>query len=177
MADPLVTLSQLALWTQRAEAELEADPFATELITELSDYARFLAGRPDWVRIGFDDETTFEAPYDVRRAVLMAAKRTYKNPDGEVSNTVGPISSRILDQEAVTGAFTEAELAAIQGYNPGGAPDGLYVITTTRGDDPLPYDEILYVPDDHQINLIPDDSAYPSWDIPMFSPGDPGGEG
>ncbi len=174
MAGPLITTRELALWASREFSEVDSDPWAAEVVDKFSDYARFLGGI-DWA-----NPVTLEAevpvPFDVRMAVLVAAKRTYGNPDAEVHTSVGPISSRILDEVAIVGAFTEKELEAIQGYNPAGGPGGLWVQTLTRGEDPLPYAEVLYVVDDQQINMGLT-NAYPSWGIPMFNEGDPGGGG
>lgn len=175
MAGPLVTPRELALWSQRPEAEVVDDPWATEVVEKLSDYARFLGGT-DWsLEPATEDEVA--PPFDVRMAVLRAARTTYVNPDSEVQSSVGPIGSTILDAAALAGAFTEAEKATLQRHRPDGNPSGLWVQPTTRGEDPLPTAEVLYLPDDQQVNLTEDDSAWPSWEIPMFSPGDPGGEG
>jgi len=171
----LITSASLALWSQRDPDEVAADPWAAEVIREFSDYARFLAGHDEWTIDG-----DLAAPYDVRRAVLMAARRTYTNPDSEVQTGVGPISSRVLDEAALAGAFTESELTLIQGYNEddeqasGGF--GLWVLSTTRGDAPLATRERLCVPDNQQVNLETTNAA-PSWEFPLFAEGDPGGEG
>lgn len=174
MAGALITNRELALWSQRTEATVAADPWAEEVIEKFSDYARFKGGT-DW-SLAPALETEVLVPFDVRMAVLAAARRTYVNPDSEVSSTTGPISSRILDEAALAGAFTESELSAIQGYHPDGDPEGIWVMSTTKGADVLPTAEVLYLPDDQQINLDETDSAWPSWDIPMFSPGDPGSD-
>lgn len=171
MAGLLITNRELALWTGRDASEVARDPWAAEVIEKFSDYARFLSG-VDWARpVTIEGEV--DLPFDARMAILQACRRTYGNPDSEVQTSVGPISSRILDEAALAGAFTEAEMSKIQAYNPSGSPDSLWVLTTTRGIDPLPVAEVLFVSDDRQVNL----GLLDPWGIPMFSPGDPGGEG
>lgn len=177
MTDPIITPQQLALWSQQDPETVAADPWALEVIQVFSDYARFLAGRDgtqtDSTGATVEAWTASTAPYDVKLAVLMASRRTYTNPDSETSSTTGPISSTILTEAALAGAFTDTELATIKGYNVGGDPSGLWVLHTTRGDDPVPVDEVLYVSDDQQVGLA--DSADPrEWKIPLFNPLDPG---
>ncbi len=177
MAGPLITTRELALWTTRDPAVVAVDDWALEVIEKFSDYARFLGGHPWANPVTVEGETL--VPFDVRMAVLVACKRTYGNPDAEVATTVGPISSRILDEAAIVGAFTDKELEMIQDYNPKGAPSaggGLYTIPLTSGPEPLASTERLFVSDDQQINIDTTNAA-PSWDIPLFNPGDPGSEG
>lgn len=177
MASPLITTRELALWTTRDPEVVALDEWALEVIEKFSDYARFLGGQ-SWANpVTVEGEVL--VPFDVRMAVLVASKRTYGNPDAEVSTTVGPISSRILDEAAIVGAFTDKELEMIQGYHPDGAPSaggGLWVQPLTSAAEPLASTEVLFVPDDQQVNLS-STNVGPSWDIPMFNPGDPGSEG
>lgn len=175
MAGALITDRELALWSQTTEDVIAADDWAQELIAKFSDYARHLS-KVDWslAPVGADEVVP---SVDVRMAILAATRRTYVNPDSEKSTGIGPISSTILDSAALAGAFTESERALLESYNPDGDPAGLWVQPTTRGDFVLPVEEVLYVPDDSQVALTEADSAWPSWDIPLFNPGDPGGDG
>ena len=81
----LITFAELATWTQNDVAEVTADPFAQEVLDKVSGLVRFLAGQPEW-EIG-------STPFDARLVALVVAKRTYANPDQEVSSGVGPINS------------------------------------------------------------------------------------
>lgn len=158
MAD-LITARELALWTQSDEATVADDEWAIEVMSKVSQLAQFLGGHPEW--------TASTAPFDVRMVVIQVAKRTYANPDQEVSSNVGPIGSRVLDAAALLTNLTESERATLTKYNPAGDPDatggGLWVMSTAStyaG----PAEAVLYVPDD----------SLSDWYIPMFSPGDPG---
>lgn len=177
MAD-LLTLRELALWTQKDEDEVEADPFAAEVIDKVSQMAQFLGAHPDWSL----EPGVHSAPFDVRMVVLQVCKRTYENPRQIVQEGgIGPIGGdRVLDAAALLTSLTETERATLTKYNPDGDPDGsaggaeLFVITTTREDASTLREGVLYVSDSQQVGMTPDESVWPSWDIPMFSPGDPG---
>ena len=99
-------------------------------------------------------------------------------PFGCQSGNCGACKSRLYQGEVEMApysefALTEEERKTILGYRPGGGPDGLWVLTTTRGDD-LPVAEVLYLPDDQQVGLA--ESADPRpWMIPVFHEDDPGG--
>ena len=175
MAD-LITPAELALWTRTDLATVEADPLADEVMSKVSDLARFLGGHPEWT-YGEGPET--EAPFDVRMLVLKICKRTYSNLEQVVQEgNVGPIGGdRVLDVAALLTDLTETERKTLTKYNEAGDPDEiateLWVQPTTRGDLETQSAAILYMGDDQQINLAtsPDPRE---WMIPMFSPGDPG---
>jgi hypothetical protein len=174
MAD-LLTKNKLALWTQNEPAVVENDPFAAEVIDVVSQMAQFLGGHPEWSLV---PGLTY-APFDVQLVVLQVCKRTYGNPDQEVATGVGPISSRVLDVAAMLTDLTPSERETLTKYNPNGDPanpggNGLWVLHTTQGTENLLLETTLFVDDDQQINMTADESAYPSWSIPMFSPNDPG---
>lgn len=191
MAD-LLTPRELALWTSstvgKSEAEVTADPFATEVIDKVSQMAGFLGGHDGTKTDAAGDvipEWTLEpgdtlAPFDVRMVVLQVCKRAYENPKQVVQEgNVGPIGGdRVLDVAALLLDLTDSEREILTRYNYDGdpSPEGseVFVMETTRGDETTVIAARLYVSDDQQINMTEDQSAYPSWDIPMFSPGDPG---
>lgn len=191
MAD-LLTSRELALWTSstvgKTEAEVDADPFAQEVIDKVSQMACFLGGHdgtkvdlagepiPEWILTpGLE-----QAPFDVRMVVLQVCKRAYENPKQIVQEGgVGPIGGdRVLDVAALLLSLTESERNTLIKYNPDGDADEgqatLFTITTTRGDETTALSTILYVTDDQQVGMTPEESAYPDWMIPMFNPGDPG---
>jgi len=162
----LLTKNTLALWTQRDPAEVEVDPFAAEVIDKVSQLAQFLGGNPLWDLAGGANQ----APFDVQMVVLQVCKRTYGNPDQEVSSNVGPIGSRVLDVAALLMDLTDTERATLTKYNPEGDPntgDGqLHIVSIGR--DPISTlpDSVLFVPDD----------SLSDWYIPMFGLNDPGSE-
>lgn len=191
MAD-LLTPRELALWTSstvgKTEEEVEADPFALEVISKVSQLACFIGGHdgtktdaagvaiPEWIlEPGLD-----QAPFDVRLVVLQVCKRAYENPKQIVQEGgIGPIGGdRVLDAAALLLDLTESERATLAGYNPDGDSlndqGTLFTIPTTRGSETTALSTILYVTDDQQVGMTPDESAYPDWMIPMFNPGDPG---
>jgi len=184
----LLTTQELALWTRKDPVAVAADPFATEVIDKVSQLAQFLGGHdgtktnaageviPIWTLTTGPDQ----APFDVRMVVLQVAKRCYENPaQVTAEGGVGPIGGdTFLDAAALLLALTDSERAVLTKYNLDGDPDAptdeLWVLQTTRGDETTALSTVLYVSDDQQVGMTPDESAYPSWDIPMFSPGDPG---
>jgi hypothetical protein len=177
MAD-LLTPRELALWTSstvgKTEDEVADDEFALEVIDKVSQMAQFLGGNPWTLEPG-----EFQAPFDVRMVVLQVCKRAYENPKQIVQEGgVGPIGGdRVLDVAALLFSLTETERDTLTKYNADGDPDGsdnVFVVETTRGEETTAASVVLYVNDDQQINMHEGQSAYPSWPIPMFSPGDPG---
>lgn len=161
----LVTVAELATWTQNDPIEVAADPFAEEVLDKVSGLVRFLSGHPEWEII--------DTPFDARLVALVVAKRSYSNPDQEVSSNVGPLGSRVLDVAAMLFELTDSERGSLTKYNPDGDPDdvggGLWVQRTTTPPETR-LDVVLYVGDDQQINL----GDTEEWMIPMFSPNDPG---
>jgi hypothetical protein len=191
MAD-LLTTATLAKWTQQDPDEVAADDFAIDLIAKASALICYIGGHdgtvldadgeliPEW---GLEVGAT-QAPIDVQMVALQVIKRSYENP-GQVlqEGAVGPLGGdRVTDVQALFMELTERERATVARYNINGdptpaedAPGIVFVLPTTRGDETfMPQTSPLYVPDDQQINIGPDDSAYPTWDIPLFNPGDPG---
>lgn len=194
MAD-LLTTATLAKWTQSDAAEVAADPFAVDLIDKVSQLICFIGGHdgtkldaagemiPEWDLAGTGAAVP---PIDVQMVALQVIKRSYENP-GQViqEGSIGPLGGdRVADVQALFMDFTDSERATIARYNPDGDPAGpgdgageVFTLRIDRGTALLVDDEILYVTDDQQINLTSEDSAYPEWMIPMFNPGDPGGQG
>lgn len=167
MANELISAAELALWTQNEPADVAVDAFAGEVMDKVSELVRFLAGQPTW--------TMGSCPFDARMVALMVAKRCYENPAQEVSSNVGPIGARVLDVAAMLTELTDAERSTLTRYNTDGDPAGTDGIWVMRGvtDTAQLIEPVLYVPDDQQVNLeLSNDPR--SWDIPMFSPGDPG---
>lgn len=175
MAD-LLTTATLAKWTQNDEAEVAADPFALDLISKVSELICFIGGNPDWTLAAGDDK----APIDVQMVVLQVCKRSYENPGRVISESIGPLSERVADEQALFMDLTDAERKTVAKYNPDGDPTpGLsqgevFVLPTTRGAEAaLPQTSPLYIGDNMQTGLA--ESADPrEWMIPLWNPMDPG---
>lgn len=191
MAD-LLTTATLAKWTQNDATEVASDPFAVDLIDKTSQLICFIGGHdgtkvtaegaviPEWTL----EQGPTQAPIDVQMVALQVIKRSYENPGRVIQEgSIGPLGGdRVDDVQALFMEFTDAERATISRYNPDGDPLGpgegvgeVFTLSIDRGTPLLTTEEILYVGDNQQINLGPEDSAYPEWQIPMFNPGDPGG--
>lgn len=187
MAD-LLTTATLARWTQNDATEVAADPFAADLIDKVSQLICFIGGHdglhtdaagvviPEWTL----DPGPAQAPIDVQMVALQVIKRSYENPTQIIQEgNVGPIGGdRFADAQALFLDFTDSERATLAKYNVDGDPDGeggqIFTIRTTREDaSTLQQTSPLYMSDDAQINIDTTNAA-PSWDIPMFNPGDPG---
>ncbi len=176
MATNLLTLGTLAKWTQGDAAAVASDPFAKDLIAKVSELVCFIGGHPDWTL----DEGVDKAPIDVQMVVLQVCKRSYENPGQVIQETIGPLSERVTDLQALFMDFTEAERRTISKYNPDGDPTAqegagqVFTMPTTRGaETTLPQTSPLYVGDNMQVGLA--ESADPrEWMIPLLNPGDPG---
>lgn len=189
----LLTPQTLAKWTQEDPVEVAADPFALDVIDKVSQLICFIGGHdgtkvdslgavvPEWTL----DLGPTQAPIDVQMIALKVIKRSYENPEQVVqAGSIGPLGGdRVADTQALFMDFTDDERRAISKYNIDGDPtldeDAgiIFTLATTRGDQGTLLDsEILYVGDDQQVNLAtsPDPRE---WMIPMFNPGDPGGQG
>lgn len=192
MAD-LLTTATLAKWTQEDAAEVAADEFAVDLISKVSALVCFLGGHdgekldvdgvtpiPEWSLVADTPPGATVAPIDVQMVVLQVCKRSYENPGQVIQESVGPLSERVADVQALFMDFTDSERATLTKYNPDGDPDPVdgagtvFVLPTTRGSETtLPQTSPLYVGDDQQVGLStsPDPRE---WKIPLFNPGDPG---
>ena len=173
MAEPLVTTNELALWTKSDPGEVATDPFADEVISKVSELICFLGGHPDWTLSPGEDLV----PFDVRMVALTVAKRCYENT-GQViqEGNVGPIGGdRVLDVAALLFSLTDSERAVVTKYNPSGDPDqvpqGLFTVSTAY-DGPSGGTGEVYMSDDQQVNMHEGQSAWPPWDIPVFTESD-----
>lgn len=105
--------------------------------------------RRDWIGTDPVDGSTITAPPSLIRVVLGAALRTYRNPDGAITETVGPFSRAFKSADA--GAYlTAAELEIVRRYRK--ETTGVWALRTTRGED---YDSTLYMEDSFGFELFP----------------------
>jgi hypothetical protein len=131
----LVSVSELAVWCRQ---DIDSgDQFALTVLEAASLLVRDAAGHPEW--------TAATAPARAKLICALVAKRTYTNPDQEIATSVGPISSRVLDEAAAGMKLTEqeiTELAAIGAETPGGTAKkaGLWAYSTVaKADQPVMY--------------------------------------
>lgn len=140
MANELVTTQELALWSQTDQATVDADPFAAEVLSKVSDYVRFVAGQ---------DITTWTydtAPFDAKLIALWMARRTYVNPDQEKTTGTGPISSTVVDAATLAMNLSDEERKTLEGYR-GDQPTGLWTMSM-GGDGSTILKPTVYVSDD-----------------------------
>lgn len=130
----LFTRAEFATWCQTAIAV--DDAFATAVMDNATALVVDAAAAPAWE---LDPST---APRIAKLIALRVARRTYLNPDQELSSSVGPLSASVLRDAAAGMSLTEAELEQLLAVAPGGNPaDGvLWIQRTTRGplEDELP---------------------------------------
>lgn len=84
--------------------------------------------RRDWVDV---DGVAITAPASVVTVVVSAALRVIRNPEGLVSETVGPFSRRLADGE-VGVYLTDPEKEIVRRYRQ--TTPGLWTLPTTRGE-------------------------------------------
>lgn len=123
----LFTREEFAIWCQTTIAN--DDLFATMVMEQATALVVDAAAAPGWE---LDPSTT---PRIAKLIALRVARRTYLNPDQELSSSVGPISASVLRDAAAGMTLTESELEQLLTVAPDGDPNnGLWVQRTTRGD-------------------------------------------
>lgn len=70
-------------------------------------------------------------PDDVIAVVLAAARRAFDNPEGFLSQTMGPLSATRAPSMVTGNVFTSAETTILKKARP---KAGLWTLVTTRGD-------------------------------------------
>lgn len=142
-----MTTQELATWTQREVADVEADPFAIEVLEKVSALVREIADQPTWEIGGVNP-----IPFKARMRVISIVRRTYTNPDRLVSETTGPISERRLDMAALAETLSPDEIALFESFKPDGSGEsGLWVLSMAgKRSDEL---RTVYLSDDQQVGL------------------------
>lgn len=129
---PLTTPQQLAVWLGLPQIPPDKADFADQILMGVAVVIR-MAGDPKW---------TIDNIHP--RAKLLAdikAKDFYQHPNGEQSETVGPLSSRYIDDVMLRYKLTEDEETLLAGLvdhdgdptTPNEGIPGLWVMSTTRG--------------------------------------------
>jgi hypothetical protein len=108
-----------------------ADPERARAQAALDDASALVRdeARRDWPP---DEDDTPTVPDAVERVVLGAALRTYRNPDGEITKTVGPFT-RTVSADASGVYLTDAEKEIVRRYRPTGGTR-LWTQRTTKYD-------------------------------------------
>lgn len=127
--EPFTTLQELAVWTQET-AGIPEDRrlFAEAVLNAVAIVIRSI-GSQWWTRASL--------PPRIKLMADLKAKNFYEHPTGAVSETVGPLSERFLDEVVRQISFTDDEEALIRELAP--TEDGeavlqtIWVLTTTRG--------------------------------------------
>ena len=127
----LITLEELATWTRQDIAVVAEDPFAQLVITTASEIVSDAAQQPNWI----DQNPVVAVPRTAKRITMFLAGRTYLNPDGEISTSVGPLGSRVPDKMAMAAAnmsLLDEERLQLEAL--ASPPGGLFTIATTNQD-------------------------------------------
>lgn len=122
MAD-LASVDDLATLMKRTFSGADLDQ-AEMVVSTVSAWARAVSGQawPDPAGV----------PSDVKYVVLAASRRTLRNPDGVVAESMGPFSKSYDKPPAQF--FSQAELAILKRYRPKAGSGGLFTIGFTRGE-------------------------------------------
>lgn len=128
--EPFTTLEELAVWTQEPGGIPEdRELFATAVVNAVAIVIR---------SIGSEWWTHDTIPPRIKLMADLKAKNFYEHPTGAVSETVGPLSERFLDEVVQQIFFTDDEEALIRQLTPSDGGEavlqGLWVLTTSRGE-------------------------------------------
>lgn len=138
----LTTLAELAVWVQEPEIPEDKVLFAEYVLAGVAVVIRHY-GSQWWVHDPTPEVPPLGHVIIPPRAKLIAdlkAKNFYEHPTGAVSETVGPISERYLDQVVQQIELTDSEKALLVSLAPDDDPttdevviSGLWALSTTRG--------------------------------------------
>lgn len=120
----LASVDDLQVLMKRTFSGADFDQ-AEMVVSTVSAWARAVSGQ------GWPDAPT-GVPSDVRYVVLAASRRVLRNPDGVVSESMGPFSKSYDKPPAEF--FTQAELSILKRYRPKAGSGGLFTIGFTRGE-------------------------------------------
>lgn len=127
----LLTVDELATWTRQDIATVAADPFAELVLTTASELIADTANQPNWL----NQTPPVAVPRVAKRICMFLAGRTYLNPDGEISTSVGPLGSRVPEKMAMAAAnMSLLEDERLQLESLASPPGGLFTIATTNQD-------------------------------------------
>lgn len=140
----LITMEQFATWARQDLGVMSADPFAALVLQTATEIVCDTAEQPNWEL----QSPPVVVPRKAKRICMFLAGRTYLNPDGTISEQVGPLSERRPEAMAMAAANMQllpAEEELLLTLVPDG-PAGLWIQPTTRSH-PVE-DTTVYLPDD-----------------------------
>jgi hypothetical protein len=143
MMATLITIEKFAVWARQDVGVVAADPFAELVLQTATEIVCDTAEQPTWET----QVPPIAVPRKASRICMFLAGRTYLNPDGTVSENVGPIGERRPEAMAMAAANMQllpAEEEDLLTLVPDG-PAGLWVQPTTRWDEVE--DDVVYLPD------------------------------
>lgn len=132
----LFTPQEFATWSGVELSEVTGSAFAAMCMETATALVVDAASAPGW------ELTPSTAPRLAKLIALRVARRTFLNPDQEISSAVGPLSASILKDAAAGMSLTEQEQEQLAGLTPGGDPNAatLWTQRITRGEElELPY--------------------------------------
>lgn len=144
---PLAEVADLEVRLRRALTGEETAAAAAAL-ADASSLVR-AEGRQDW----WTEAGGLTVPDAVVTVVLTAAKRAFDNPDGVVSETVGPFTRRRSDDSASGAYLTEEEKAIVRRYR--ATSPGLWTQRTTREDPNNEGSTTVFLEDSYGCELFP----------------------
>lgn len=126
--EPFTTLQELAVWVQEPSGiPTDRISFAMVVVDAVAVVIR---------DIGNDYWTYATIPPRVKLIADLKAKNFYEHPTGAVSETVGPLSERFLDEVVQQLVFSDDERNLIASYSSDeheAQLAGIWVLTATRG--------------------------------------------
>jgi hypothetical protein len=129
----LISLETFATWCRQDVGVVAADPFAELVLQTATEIVCDTAQQPNWEL----QSPPVTVPRAALRICMFLASRTYLNPDGTVSENVGPLGERRPESMAIAAQNMQllpAEEEQLEALQPDGS--GLWVQPTTRLDAP-----------------------------------------
>ena len=139
----LITTDQLATWARQDPGIVAGDPFAELVLQTATEIVCDEAEQPNWEL----QNPVVVVPRKAVRICMFLAGRTYLNPDGTISTTVGPLGERVPEKMAMAAAnmqLLDAERDMLHTLMPDGTT-GLWIQPTTRTDPAE--DDVVYLAD------------------------------
>lgn len=119
LAEPLVSVSELATYMKATFAEGSETDQADMVLRVVSEWARTIGGKR-W------NNTDLLPPGDVVGVVLSASRRELTNPDRVITESMGPLS--VTRARPPEGFFTPGELQILRKKSKG----SLFTVSTRR---------------------------------------------
>lgn len=139
--EPLTTIEELAVWIRRPITEDE-EPFAYKVIEGTAVVVRE-AGSVWWTASTAETlpEGQVRVPYRAKLLADLKAKNFFEHPTGAVSETVGPLSERYLDEVVQQIQLSDAEKLLLAQLADDGGPaaeprvvQGIWALSAHRGE-------------------------------------------